>query len=76
MIEIIEFTDPVCTWCWGSEPILRKLETRYSNDIKIGFVMGGLVKDMNDFQDEFNGIGGENDLSKVNEQIASHWIKA
>ena len=76
MIEIIEFTDPVCTWCWGSEPILRKLETRYSNDVKIGFVMGGLVKDMNDFQDEFNGIGGENDLSKVNEQIASHWIKA
>ena len=76
MIEIIEFTDPVCTWCWGSEPILRKLETRYSNDVKIGFIMGGLVKDMNDFQDEFNGIGGENDLSKVNEQIASHWIKA
>lgn len=76
MIEIIEFTDPVCTWCWGSEPILRKLETRYSNDVKIGFVMGGLVKDMNDFQDEFNGIGGENDLSTVNEQIASHWIKA
>lgn len=76
MIEIIEFTDPVCTWCWGSEPILRKLETRYSNDVKIGFIMGGLVKDMNDFQDEFNGIGGKNDLSKVNEQIASHWIKA
>ena len=22
IIEIIEFTDPVCTWCWGSEPVL------------------------------------------------------
>ena len=76
MIEIIEFTDPVCTWCWGSEPILRKVETRYPNDVKVSFIMGGLVKDMNDFQDEFNGIGGESDLSKVNEQIASHWIKA
>ena len=76
MIEIIEFTDPVCTWCWGSEPILRKVETRYPNDVKVSFIMGGLVKDMNDFQDEFNDIGGESDLSKVNEQIASHWIKA
>jgi predicted DsbA family dithiol-disulfide isomerase len=29
MIEITEFTDPVCTWCWGSEPALRKLATRF-----------------------------------------------
>lgn len=27
--EIIEFTDPVCTWCWGSEAVLRKLEARF-----------------------------------------------
>ena len=74
MIEIIEFTDPVCTWCWGSEPILRKLETRYKDDVKVGFIMGGLVEDMRDFQDELNGIGGE--LSKVNKQIASHWVEA
>ena len=74
MIEIIEFTDPVCTWCWGSEPILRKLETRYKDDVKVGLIMGGLVEDMRDFQDELNGIGGE--LSKVNKQIASHWVEA
>ena len=42
IIEIIEFTDPACTWCWGSEPILRKLQYRYKEQIKILFVMGGL----------------------------------
>lgn len=74
MIEIIEFTDPVCTWCWGSEPVLRKIETKYQEQVKVKFVMGGLVEDMRDFQDEFNGIGGE--LSEVNKQIASHWLEA
>jgi protein-disulfide isomerase-like protein with CxxC motif len=48
-VEIIEFTDPVCTWCWGSEPILRKLETHYEDQIRLCFVMGGLVKDIRDF---------------------------
>jgi putative protein-disulfide isomerase len=41
LIEIVEFTDPVCTWCWGSESVLRKLETRYEGNIKISFIMGG-----------------------------------
>lgn len=25
-LEILAFTDPVCTWCRGSEPIIRKLD--------------------------------------------------
>ena len=74
MIEIIEFTDPVCTWCWGSEPVLRALEYHYKGKVSVGFIMGGLVEDMRDFHDDLNGIGG--DLSKVNAQIASHWLEA
>lgn len=73
-VEIIEFTDPACTWCWGSEPILRKLESNYEGNIEINFIMGGLVKDIRDFRDDHNGIGG--DLSKINEEVASHWLEA
>ena len=73
-IEIIEFTDPACTWCWGSEPILRKLQYRYENQIKISFVMGGLVKDAHTFMDASNTIGG--DLSTFNEQVGTHWLEA
>lgn len=73
-IEIIEFTDPVCTWCWGSEPILRKLETHYEGNIEVNFVMGGLVKDIRSFRDSVNDIGG--DMTKVNSQVASHWLEA
>jgi putative protein-disulfide isomerase len=74
MIEIIEFTDPVCTWCWGSEPVLRKLETRFNEQVKISYIMGGLVKDITSFYDSYNDIGGDPDQSNIN--IAKHWVEA
>lgn len=73
-VEVIEFTDPVCTWCWGSEPTLRKLKTNYAGNLEVKYVMGGLVKDIRDFSDPGNGIGG--DIEKINKQIASHWLEA
>ncbi len=74
VIEIIEFTDPVCTWCWGSEPVLRKLETRFGEQVKISYIMGGLVKDITSFYDSYNDIGGDPDRS--NKNIARHWMEA
>ena len=74
IIEIIEFTDPVCTWCWGSEPVLRKLETRYGEQVKISYIMGGLVQDIMSFYDSHNDIGGDPDRS--NRNIARHWVEA
>lgn len=73
--EIVAFTDPVCTWCWGSEPILKKLEMRFPKKIKITYIMGGLVEDIRHFRDDINEIGGD-DYAKVNKNIANHWLKA
>jgi len=44
-IEIVEFTDPYCTWCWGSEPVLRHAQEAYGDQLRVRFVMGGLVED-------------------------------
>lgn len=74
VIEIIEFTDPVCTWCWGSEPVLRTLEARYQEKLKVSFIMGGLVKDISAFYDNYNNIGGDPEQS--NKSIANHWLEA
>ncbi len=77
MIELIQFTDPVCTWCWGSEPLLRRLETRFGDQIKSSFVMGGLVKDIRDFYDSTNDIGGIGGTPEAaDRQIAKHWEEA
>ncbi len=72
LIEFIGFTDPYCTWCWGSEPILRKIGEVYGNQIKTGYVMGGLVKDISEFYDPLNRIGGKD----WNQQVAQHWLEA
>ncbi|MHB9150927.1 MAG: DsbA family oxidoreductase [Thermoleophilia bacterium] len=73
-VELLAFTDPVCTWCWGSEPVLRKVETWYDNSVLIRYVMGGLVEDITAFYDAANDIGGDPERSNV--QIASHWLEA
>lgn len=74
VVEVLAFTDPVCTWCWGSEPMLRKLETWYGDGVRLHYVMGGLVKDITAFYDAANGIGG--DPERSNSEIARHWLEA
>jgi len=73
-IKIIQFTDPVCTWCWGSEPIIRKLQWRFGDQIEVSYIMGGLVNDIREFYDHANDIGG--DPKESNENIARHWLEA
>jgi len=70
-IIIQNFSDPICTWCWGSEPILRKLETHYSN-LEIRYVMGGLVDDIHNFKGDYN-ILDNSDITSINKQIIKHW---
>ncbi len=71
-LEIISFTDPYCTWCWGSEPILRKIQEVYGDQVSISFVMGGLVEDIRNFSDPGAGIGGD----QWHKQVAEHWEDA
>jgi predicted DsbA family dithiol-disulfide isomerase len=71
-IEITEYTDPYCTWCWGSEPVLRHLQEAYSDQLSVRFVMGGLVEDIRTFHDAANGIGG----SDWRTPLVAHWLEA
>lgn len=66
---ITQFTDPMCTWCWGSEPIIRRLRTVLGDQIQIKYVMGGLVKDFDEFYDAANNISTPSD-------VAPHWVEA
>ncbi len=74
VIDILEFTDPVCVWCWGSEPVLRALKFQYGEKLRIGYVMGGLVENAHQFHDPANNIGGGPEA--MNAQVAAHWIEA
>ena len=68
-IEIIYYSDPYCTWCWGSEPILRHLEVVLDGQLSLRYKMGGLVENIDDFYDPAN------DISSI-KQVAPHWLEA
>lgn len=43
LIQVIYFTDPICSTCWIIQPLLRKLKLEYDNYIDIDYRMGGLL---------------------------------
>lgn len=69
VIKITYYTDPYCTWCWGSEPVIRHLKEAYGDQVRIVYKMGGLVEDMENFYDAHNQIS-------TMAQVAPHWLEA
>lgn len=65
-VEVMFFTDPYCSWCWATDPIILALEEKYREQLKFHYVFGGLIKNMDDFYDETNGI-------KDARAVIPHW---
>lgn len=63
-VEVIYFTDPICSSCWGIEPVLRKLKLAYGLQVHVSYHMGGLLPGW----DVYNSGG----ISKPSD-VASHW---
>lgn len=73
-LRITVFADPVCTWCWGSVPVLRALLYRYGAQLEIAYVMGGMIEDIKSYSNRRLSIGG--DIALSNRNIHSHWLEA
>ncbi|MCD6013496.1 MAG: hypothetical protein K0Q79_3358 [Flavipsychrobacter sp.] len=43
LIQVLYFTDPICSTCWIIQPLLRKLSLEYGKYIHIEYRMGGLL---------------------------------
>jgi predicted DsbA family dithiol-disulfide isomerase len=56
VIEVTEFTDPACSWAWGSEPKLRLLRWRFDDRFAWRRVLGGLIGDMNKRVENFDPV--------------------
>ena len=58
MIKITYFTDPYCSWCWATEPVLMRLQETYRDQVKVRYVLGGLVRlQVHEFLDARRAIG-------------------
>ncbi|MCX2453818.1 DsbA family protein [Pedobacter sp. PLR] len=63
-IEVLYFTDPICSTCWTIQPLLRKLKLEYGSYLNIKYCMGGMLPSW-----------GEYPKGKVNgpTEVAKHW---
>jgi predicted DsbA family dithiol-disulfide isomerase len=43
-VEVRYYTDPACSWSWGSEPKLRRLMWEFGDGLRFTWVMGGLAR--------------------------------
>ncbi|WGQ10043.1 DsbA family protein [Pedobacter gandavensis] len=63
-IDVLYFTDPICSTCWTIQPLLRKLKLEYGSYLNIKYCMGGMLPSW-----------GEYPKGKVNNpgEVAKHW---
>ncbi len=66
-IEIIYFTDPICSTCWTIQPQIKKLTTTFNKEIIFKYVMSGLLPSWENFN-----RGG---IQKP-EDVILHWDEA
>ncbi|MGI6052868.1 MAG: DsbA family protein [Bilifractor sp.] len=55
-LEVMVFTDPYCSWCWATEPMILTMMEKYRDQLHFRYVFGGLIKDFDDFYDAQNDI--------------------
>jgi len=48
-INVLYFTDPICSTCWIIEPVLRKLKLEYGKYLNFDYRMGGLLPSWNEY---------------------------
>ncbi len=81
-VQVLFITDPVCSHCWGLEPVWRKLLYLYRSFISFRYIYGGLLPSWDNFSR--GGITSPADLvphfAEVAEQYdqpidSSIWVK-
>ncbi len=67
-LDVLYFTDPDCSWCWATEPVVKKMLEEYPGQVRVVYKMGGLLESWDTFFDARNQIGRP-------EQVAPHWVE-
>src|SRR2546427_1315704 len=57
-LRLVEYTDPYSIWCWGCEPLIRRVEQVYPDGIEVEIRMGGLFEDFGAIGGQFSRLSG------------------
>src|SRR6266508_1546966 len=73
-VEVRYYTDPACTWPWGTDPKLRQLAWEFEGELGFRGVMGGLARRYGpEYSDDEGGIGSGPDCFA---DLIAHWLDA
>jgi putative protein-disulfide isomerase len=71
-IEVRYYSDPACSWSWGTEPKLRKLMLEFGEGLRFEWMMGGLARRYgSEYRDEEGRIGSGPDCFA---DLMAHWL--
>ncbi len=71
-VTVRYYTDPACSWSWGTEPKLRRLIWEFGAELRFTWVMGGLARQYGpDYRDQETGVGSGADCFA---DLMAHWL--
>jgi putative protein-disulfide isomerase len=72
-VEVRFYTDPACSWSWGSEPKLRRLMWEFGDGLDFTWVMGGLARSYGpEYRDSESGVGSGPDCFA---DLMTQWLE-
>ena len=69
LADVVEYTDPICSWAWGTEPKLRLLQWRHGHRMTWRTVMGGLVGDASNGRSDWDAV-------RAAEPMQAYWRRS
>lgn len=60
--QLVYFADPMCSWCWGFSPVIRRIKQVFGERVPIHMVLGGLSPDITEALD-----------AEGRETLRQHW---
>lgn len=72
LVEVVEYTDPICSWAWGTEPKLRLLQWRHGHRMTWRVVMGGLVGDASKRRADWDPVSAAGPMSAYWRQTSAY----
>jgi protein-disulfide isomerase-like protein with CxxC motif len=63
IVEVVEYTDPLCSVAWGAEPLFRRLRWRHGHRMAWRTVMGGLAGDLSKTRENWDRVGAAKPMS-------------
>src|SRR3990172_792339 len=57
-VRVTWYTDPHNVWCWGCEPMMRRLEIVYPDRVEVHVRMGGLFEDFSPVREQWARMSG------------------